>query len=155
MTIIIALETTTVAPEKTAAEIEEMLAKHGARRLVKEYDAGGRPSGLMFEMVTEEGAIPFKLPINTDAVYQILIAKRSNAYYRQDVQARVHAQAERTAWRIVREWVHAQLALIQTNMVTVVEVFMPYMLMDGNETAYERMLSGGMAALMEPKGEAP
>ena len=32
-------------------------------------------------------------------------------------------QANRTAWRIIREWILAQMALIETEMVTVEEVF--------------------------------
>ena len=86
--------------------------------------------------------------------FRILIADRRNSWDHA-VQERVHAQAERTAWRIVREWVHAQVTLIQTQMVTVTEVFMPYMLLDGHETAYERLMGGGMRALTEPREEAP
>ena len=150
--ITIAFETTSVEPERTAMEIEQELAKHHARTIVKDYDGRGRPCALSFEMEALGGLIPFKLPINVDAVYQILIAKKSHYYVDQDVKARVYAQAERTAWRIVKDWVHAQLALIQTQMVTVVEVFMPYMLM-GDRTAYEVLRDGGMPALMEPKGD--
>ena len=45
-------------------------------------------------------------------------------------------QAERTAWRIVKEWVVAQMALIETEMVDMEEVFLPYMLA-GDRTLYD------------------
>ena len=100
-------------------------------------------------METPHGLLPFKLPINVDPVYQLLLsAKRQPWGLDQDGKARVYAQAERTAWRIVREWVHAQVTLIQTQMVTVTEVFMPYMLM-GERTAYQMLMDGGMPALTE------
>lgn len=152
MTIVIAFETTTVPAEKTGAEIEEMLKKHGARRIVKEYDAATRPSGIMFEMVTDHGPIPVKLPIKIDAVYKILLDRKNNPWA-HGAKEKVYAQAERTAWRNVREWIHSQLAMVQINLVTVTEAFMPYMLMDDNQTAYERMLEGGMPALMAPKSK--
>ena len=34
-------------------------------------------------------------------------------------------QANRTAWRIIKEWILAQMALIETEMVSVEEVFLP------------------------------
>lgn len=153
MPIVIAFENTDVAAEKTASQIEDMLGKHGAKSTMKEFDDRGRPCALAFQMQTPEGLLPFKLPINIDPVYQLLIAKKS---YDVDeaLKARVYAQAERTAWRIVRAWVHAQLTLIQTRMVTVVEVFMPYMLLDGDETAYQRLVRGGMPALMAPRDDS-
>lgn len=55
-------------------------------------------------------------------------------------------QAHRTAWRIVKEWVVAQMALIETGMVDMEEVFLPYMLI-GNRTVYEVLSEGNFRAL--------
>ena len=62
---------------------------------------------------------------------------------------------QRTAWRNVMYWIKAQLALVEIGMFDVTEVFLPYMLMDGQETLYNRMLTQGMLALPEGKKEAP
>jgi hypothetical protein len=35
-------------------------------------------------------------------------------------------QAVRTAWRIIREWVQSQLALVEVNMATISQIFLPY-----------------------------
>ena len=145
----IAFETTTVSVEKTMMEIEKLLADAGATQTMRENDKRHRPCGMSFQIETPDGLVPFRLPVNIDAVYQLLLAERRNNW-EQWVQERVDAQAQRTAWRIIREWVHVQTTLIQTQMVTVTEVFMPYMLSDGNQTLYERLMEHGMKALTEP-----
>jgi hypothetical protein len=43
-------------------------------------------------------------------------------------------QAVRTAWRIVKDWVEAQMALVETQMVTTAEVFLPYAVMKDGRT---------------------
>ena len=48
-------------------------------------------------------------------------------------------QAKRIAWRQILRWVEAQLALVETGMVKIQEVFIPYMLMDKGKTLYEKL----------------
>ena len=43
-------------------------------------------------------------------------------------------QAVRTAWRIVKDWVEAQMALVKTQMATTQEVFLPYAVMKDGRT---------------------
>ena len=46
-------------------------------------------------------------------------------------------QAERVAWRILKDWLEAQLALVQTEMVSLDCVMLPYMQADDGRTVYE------------------
>jgi hypothetical protein len=46
--------------------------------------------------------------------------------YRNDTKKRLQDQAQRTAWKIVHEWVHIQLSMIQLGQAQPLEVFMPY-----------------------------
>ena len=55
-------------------------------------------------------------------------------------------QANRTAWRIIKEWILAQMALIDTEMVAVEEVFLPYMLTD-KQTLYQALSNGDLKML--------
>ena len=55
-------------------------------------------------------------------------------------------QANRTAWRTIKEWILAQMALIETEMVTVEEVFLPYML-TGKQTLYQALSNGDLKML--------
>lgn len=60
-----------------------------------------------------------------------------------DAQSKAHFESEwklqavRTAWRIVKDWVEAQMALVETQMVTTGQVFLPYMVLRDGKTLSE------------------
>lgn len=122
---------TTVSADKTAAEIIRMLAKAGATQILTDYD-DGRPTGLAFALSTPAGVRQYRLPVDPKPVFKIIDAYNSGIPGRY----RNAAQAERIAWRITKDWIEAQLALIETHMVNVDQVFLPYMLI-GGETVYD------------------
>ena len=51
-------------------------------------------------------------------------------------------QAERVAWRIVKDWLTAQLAILETEMVDVGQVFLPYFVGRNGQTLYEAYSTG-------------
>ena len=53
------------------------------------------------------------------------------------MQSELRLQAVRIAWRIVKDSVEAQMALVQTQMVTTAEVFLPYAVMRDGRTLAE------------------
>ena len=55
-------------------------------------------------------------------------------------------QATRVAWRILKDWIEAQLALLDTGMVELEEIFLPYML-QGDQTLYQALQAGNFKAL--------
>ena len=55
-------------------------------------------------------------------------------------------QAERTAWKIVQDWVEVQMSMIQMRQAEMLQVFMPY-LWDGKETFYSRVKGDGFRML--------
>ena len=59
-------------------------------------------------------------------------------------------QAERTAWKIVQDWVEVQLTMVALRQAEFIQVFLPYV-WDGRQTLFQRLSSGGFAALMPPK----
>lgn len=120
--------TTKVDVYETIGVIEGKLAKHGARKILKEYGDDGEISALSFMVNTPAGPQAIKLPVNVDAVHKVLL--------RQKVKAD-REQAARVAWRIIKDWVESQLAILETEMVTMDEIFLPYMLMDGQRTVYQ------------------
>ena len=105
------------------------------------------PWGLKWLVDSPRGALGFALPINPEAVYKVLTAERvllTNDQGRKE-------QALRTAWPIVKEWVAAQMALIETGMVEMEEVFLPYML-SGDRTVYQVLSEGNFKALGSAEG---
>jgi len=152
----ISFASTEVSAEKTAQEIEDMLRKHGAEKIGKTFESG-RIKAIYFQIATPEAQMPFTLPINVEPVYQLLYQQKQSSprsrWMDEKAKHRLHEQAERTAWRIIWHWLKAQLALIQTKMVTVTEVFLPYMLVSENETLYQKLSTGGFAALMPGRND--
>ena len=54
--------------------------------------------------------------------------------------SRIEEQARRTAWRITKDWVDAQLAIIETKMVTTAQVFLPYAVTNDGRQVYQRFI---------------
>lgn len=158
------METTKIRPEKTASEIMEALVKASARQIAVEYDAAGCLCGMAFVIVVQGRPIPFKLPARVEPVFKILNNRRPKESWRrgnrQDGAAVDREQAERVAWRQLLRWVQAQLAMIETGMVAVDEVFLPYMQNDSGKTVYElfagsgfKQLAAGVSAPKEPPND--
>lgn len=125
--------TTSVAADKTAGEIIQLLAKAGARQILTDYGPDGSVTGLSFMVDGTLGRRSYSLPVDPASVYEAL--------YRTGVPGRYLTieQAERVAWRILKDWIEAQLAIIESQMVTLDQVMLPYMHTDGNQgmTVYE------------------
>jgi hypothetical protein len=45
------------------------------------------------------------------------------------------------AWRVIKDWVEAQLALIEANQVKIEQVFLPYAITAQGNTLYEQIAS--------------
>lgn len=129
--------TSTVDVYKSLGGIQGALASHGARKIMVDYDAAGKPIGVMFGVETPEGPRGFALPANVDGVLA--------EFARQKLKAD-REQAERTAWKNVHDWVLAQMALIEAGQVQLDEVFLPY-LTDGRGRTLYQLYQGGQLAL--------
>ena len=63
------------------------------------------------------------------------------AFQKQKIKAD-RKQAEMTAWRNVRDWILAQMALVESCDVPVDQVFLPYLSDNTGRTLYEVYQSG-------------
>ena len=141
--------TTEVPARRSVDEIQKKLINHGATSLIINYGPDKEPVSVSFIIETSQGHLPFRLPAKVEQVEKILLGMRKRPpetwhYDYDSVMARVKKQAARVAWRIIRDWVDAQLAIIETEMVTVEQVFLPYMLMEGRDiTLYETLVDRG------------
>jgi hypothetical protein len=121
--------TTSVPVSRTTAEMQELLGKAGASAVAVLYE-NGKPSGMSFSLATPAGQRTFNLPVDVAAVQKLLTTqKRSHA--RVDDRP---AQAERVAWRIVKDWLAAQLTLIEAQLVSLDEIMLPYLVTGQNRT---------------------
>lgn len=127
--------TTGIATSITLGEIQELLAKAGAQAILQEFDRGVVTS-LSFRMALPNGAVFFKLPCNVQGVHKSLMASKS-ANMRP--KHRTIEQAARTAWRIVKDWVEAQLAMIEAEQADTIELFLPFAQGADGRTVYETL----------------
>ena len=142
---------TKVSASVTIAQIMDILVKHGADNINILYDQETRqPRGVAWRLTTFQGSLAYALPCRIEAVYEILTQQRvqvANANTRYD-------QAVRVTWRILKDWVEAQMALLETGMVDMEEIFLPYMLTgvgDQQQTVYQALQAGaGLPALRAP-----
>lgn len=119
--------TTQIAAAKTIGEVQTLLAKHGANRIALDYD-DGRAVGVTFAIVTAHGPRLFTLPVDVDAMQRLLVAesKAGRLKGKSITVIRSREQAERVAWRVIKDWLAAQLALVQTEMASLDQVMLPY-----------------------------
>jgi len=126
--------TTKIDADKTAGEIANMLRKAGAKAVLTEYDDEGEyVSSLSFKMKVGENDMSFKLPCDWKPVLEVL----TNQGVSRSLLTR--EQAVRVSWRIVKNWIAAQLAIIETGMVKTEEVFLPYVIMANGNTLSENI----------------
>ncbi len=60
-------------------------------------------------------------------------------------------QAVRTAWRIVKDWVEAQMALVETKMASTTEVFLPYAIGRDGKTMFQKVVENPQFLLGDGK----
>lgn len=126
--------TTTVDSFKTVSEIEHILVKHNAKSIMKNYD-GESITGLSFLIDTGVQQIPVRLPVKIDECFEVLIREKKG---NKNIKA-TREQAERVAWRILKDWVATQMALLDMQMVRFEEIFLPYIETDNGQTVFERL----------------
>lgn len=125
--------TTEVPASRSVQEIQDMLAHAGASAMMLEYAPQhlrdrerdiAVVSAISFRLAVEGKPLSFRLPARWQAVHRKLIE--------QKVSGTSDAKAYRVAWRIVRDWVAAQMALIEVGLSEVPEVFLPYLIVSNS-----------------------
>ena len=124
--------TSSVDVYTSVGEIQGALAKSGATKIMVDYQAG-EPISVSFQLNTSAGVRGFILPPPIDGTLHV--------FKEQKIKADP-AQAKRTAWRNIRDWVMAQLALMQCCDVPADQIFLPYMSDRNGVTLYEAYSSG-------------
>lgn len=133
--------TTKVPVSRTIPQIQAKLVEHGARAVMMEYSDDGKVVALSFKVKMPNGDLPIRLPINTGATLKVLKRQAADreipaAYVKDD-------HAYRVAWRNIFHWVSAQMALLETEMVKMDEIFLSYVITPGGETVYQVMAQKG------------
>jgi hypothetical protein len=125
------METTRKNPEETMAEIQQLLGQYGLKKFMADYE-NGEIVGCFFSIESDGKSHPYKLPVHWTYIWKL--SQEGRTKYIRDER-----QAQRVAWRQTFRWIQAQLAMIDTRMVALTEVFLPYLVSGNGKTFYEHM----------------
>ncbi|MBA7645267.1 hypothetical protein ES703_53022 [subsurface metagenome] len=142
---------TRIPAAQTAGEIQGILAKHGAKAVMIEYGDGGSAEAMSFQIKRGDNSLGFRLPIEPDRVLKVLQDQYDSGKLRGHQGRPDREQSVKVAWRILKDWVEAQMAYLETEMVTTEQLFLSYMLTGDNKTLYQVMLDKGFC-LPEGRG---
>jgi hypothetical protein len=121
--------TTKISATQTIGEIQAMLAKRKVRGISIDYDNDGNPTALTFTIMLNDVLVNFRLEPKYEGVLRLL--KNVEPRY----QTKAHAR--NVAWRTLQDWVEAQLNIIDAEIATLAQVFLPYAVAPDGRTLYE------------------
>jgi hypothetical protein len=125
--------TTEIATERTVGEIQILLARAGARSVQVDFE-GGEPEAVTFMLQLGGEVVAFRVPSRWQGVLNILKKERGREM-RPKYQTDAHAR--RVAWRIVKDWIEAQIALVQSGQATLPQLFLPHAIGKDGRTLFE------------------
>ena len=152
--------TTEVPADKSITEIMLLLKRFGATAihldLAKET---GETLAVSFAIEhPKQGPMPFRLPADAEAVKRVIAREYNNRNTTRTASAvqKRHLSSEHArnvAWRICKDWLRAQLSLIELEMVSLETVMLPYLLVDGNKPLHKLLAEGNLRKLLTTGGE--
>lgn len=126
--------TTTIDPHKTVGEIVMLLSLAGARQVGTEYSEEQKPVAITFTMsgFSTENAAYYRVFPDVDGVFAVLNDQPGLSRPSKTVE-----HAEKVAWRILKDWLDAQLAFIQAQKARMEQVLLPFLVTGNGKTLYE------------------
>jgi len=137
---------TSETPVSTSiTKIERCLVEAGATDISKKYE-DGICSSITFRLMVKGVPVFFMLPANVRACFKVMWAEVKRP--RKETEMNTRKQAERTAWKIVSDWVEVQLSMIRLEQAEALQVFLPYVYNPSTEqTFYEKVTNGNLKLL--------
>lgn len=151
--------TTKIPAYKTVTEVEYMLMQHGASAIMKTFE-DGRINGLTFALPVNGQNIPVKLPVRIPQVLAAL-QKEKREHPKKNVTVTME-QAEMVAWRQVKDWIEAQMQMVDLQQMEMVQIFLQGIQdknydryqSTGSQPAEERQSTGSQPATIEERKES-
>jgi hypothetical protein len=138
--------TSSVPVERSVMLIEHQLSRAGASTISKWYDENKDLAGISFQIVTNGIPMVFRLPAKWKECEKVFVREIRRPTPQKTQSAK--EQAQRTAWKILYEWVMIQVSLIELQQAEVIEVFLPYYYDPGTDkTFFERLKGSGFKQL--------
>lgn len=126
---------------KTITEIQQALSKSGANKIVID-NKNNLPTALTFCADWNGQMVAFMLPCNFVGVLRAMKKSRKvpNSLCNEE-------QALRVGWRILKVWIDAQMAIIEAEVASLAEVFLPYAVTKNGTTLFKHIESNNQILL--------
>lgn len=156
--------TSNVPVSETIHHIEKVLIRCGVAGIMKEYvGMKGEVGAITFQIETPGGKTTIRLPVDRDKALNALwldyadgdeIATDGNAIRynarKRKTKADFVDQANRTAWKIIQDWIEVQMSMIQLKQADTLQVFLPY-IYNGKRTFYESLKESNFRGVLPEK----
>ena len=149
--------TTDVAADRSVGAIVALLAQKRARSIHQTFDEAGACSAIFFTLEVAGSPISFQLPANIEGVAESLMrdfpySKHNTMQTLKQWEAKHRARAHAIAWRILKDWVEAQMAIIESGQVEPAQAFLAYAQQQDGRTMYQIFLETTQARLTDGRG---
>jgi hypothetical protein len=114
-------------------DAQEALVKAGAIGIQSGYE-DGRITTLAFVLDLNGQRVQFKLPVNWRN-FQRVLKKEQNRRADED------DYAYKVAWACTKDWIEAQMAFVESENVTLPQIFLPYVVVKGGKTLFEKVIT--------------
>lgn len=131
--------TTSIEPDQTAADIQTILSRFGAASVRVVY-SNRIPLSIQFEIIVDGKVIPFRLEPDIRGVQQALKKNAPPRYHTEE-------QARRVAWRIQKDWIDSQLAIVEGRQASLLQNLLGFVVTDGDQTFYDRFVNSVLPQL--------
>lgn len=146
--------TSSVPVSVTIGRIEAILIRCGVQGITKDYGPQGETVALTFHIQQGESKVAIRLPANREdalnAFWADYCERHPKEWLRKKTRKDFVQQAERTAWKLMEDWVAVQMSLIQMKQAETLQVFMPFV-WDGKRTLYQMVKESGYRLLLPEK----
>lgn len=138
--------TSTVPASRSIERIKNVLRKLKVSNINEEYKDGAL-LGIKFLIDINGSTVVFELPAQVDKVFNVMwLEVKRQTESRKEV---IREQAERTAWKIICDWIEVQASMIYLEQAELLQVFLPYAVMPTGKTVYHTIKEGGMKLLTQ------
>lgn len=138
----------TVEASRSMANIEDKLVAIGATSIQKSYK-DGICTGIIFLIYDKkmQQTIPFNLKAQVTEAFDILWKEVKRPA--KDTNDKIWKQANRTAWKVLSDWVEIQCSMILLGQAEPLQMFLPYVYdVKNQETYYDKVTSGKTKLLL-------
>lgn len=130
---------TKISVDRSVTEIMKILSAHGANAIMVENDETGTIRALSFKIAMDGQDVGYRLPADWKPLLQII--ERDNRVPRAK---KTEEHAKCVTWRILKDWVEAQMAILETRMVKMDQIFLPYAITKDGRTLYETVKASNL-----------